>query len=94
MIGNSLASGLMILITILSILIFIRMLLSFSPEMRRGHTLIDVLDMWIDPVLRPFRRLSMGAGSGVAIDFSPVLAILTLRFAAGIVAGWLMLLPF
>jgi YggT family protein len=73
------------------ILIFARILMSWVPRIPRSATLRPVLDFiteTTDPYLNIFRRLMnpIGAG-GLAIDISPILAILVLIIAERIIVG-------
>src|SRR3990170_1937277 len=77
------------------ILIFIRVLLSWIPRMPYNRWLSGFVD-WIhqvtDPYLNMFRRvLPPIGGGGMAIDLSPILAIIVLligqRVVVGLIAG-------
>lgn len=69
-------------ITILIFLIIIRSFLTFLPKFR-SNQLSMLLDDVTDPLLKPFQRLQIG-GKAMAIDFSPIFAIIALN-----VIGWL-----
>jgi uncharacterized protein YggT (Ycf19 family) len=91
LIANVLSYGL----KIVTILITVRIIVSFLPQFERGHPLVDVLEMVTAPFLMPFRRLSMGRGaSGGTIDFSPLYAIITLQFVVGLLVPYALMLPF
>jgi YggT family protein len=73
------------------ILIFIRVLLSWIPRMPYNRWLaatVDFVHQVTDPYLNLFRRflppIRMG---GMALDISPILAIILLFIAQGIVVG-------
>lgn len=68
------------------LLIIIRAVLSFFPNIDRHHPLVQTLDKIVDPVLRPFQRVLPPMGG---LDFSPILAILTLQIVGRLVAGLL-----
>ena len=73
------------------ILIFIRILLSWIPRMPYYPWLSATVD-WIhsvtDPYLNVFRRfLPPIGGGGMAIDLSPILAIIVLFVAQAVVVG-------
>ncbi|HEY8875738.1 MAG TPA: YggT family protein [Desulfosporosinus sp.] len=69
-------------ITILTFMIIIRSFLSFLPQFR-SNQLSRILDDVTDPLLKPFQRLQIG-GKAMAVDFSPIFAIIALN-----VIGWL-----
>lgn len=73
------------------ILIFIRVLLSWIPRMPYNRWLaasVDFVHQVTDPYLNVFRRFlpSIGGG-GMAIDISPILAIIVLFIARGLVVA-------
>ena len=73
------------------ILIFCNILMSWIPRIPRSATLRPVLDFitqTTDPYLNVFRRLlnPIGAG-GMAIDISPILAIIVLVIARTIIVS-------
>jgi YggT family protein len=79
------------LFTVYIILIFIRVLLSWIPRMPYYRLLAATVD-WIhqvtDPYLNLFRRfLPPIGGGGMAIDVSPILAIIVLFIAQRVVVG-------
>jgi YggT family protein len=80
-------SALGILVQILIIMIIIRALISFIPQFERSHPLVHVLDQVVDPILRPFQRLRPAIGG---LDFSPLLAILTLQVAFSVISQLLL----
>lgn len=73
------------------ILIFIRVLLSWVPRMPYNPTLravVDFVHQVTDPYLNIFRRfLPPLGGRGMALDLSPILAIIVLLIAQGVVVG-------
>jgi YggT family protein len=73
------------------ILIFIRILLSWIPRMPYYPWLrasVDFVHQVVDPYLNIFRRIipPLGAG-GMAIDISPILAILVLTIVGRVVVA-------
>jgi YggT family protein len=73
------------------ILIFVRILLSWIPRLPYNRALrafVDFVHETTDPYLNVFRRLlpPLGGG-GMAIDISPILAIIVLLIAERIVVG-------
>ena len=77
------------------ILIFIRILLSWIPRMpynRALHACVEFVHQVTDPYLNLFRRfLPPLGGGGMAIDISPILAIIVLsivwRVVVALIAG-------
>ncbi|MGH2956091.1 MAG: YggT family protein [Solirubrobacterales bacterium] len=73
------------------ILIFIRVLLSWIPRMpynRALHTVVEFVHQVTDPYLNLFRRfLPPLGGRGMAIDISPILAIIVLLVAQAVIVG-------
>ena len=73
------------------ILIFIRVLLSWIPRMPYNPTLsavVDFIHQTTDPYLNIFRRfLPPLKGGGMMFDLSPIIAIILLFIAQGIVVG-------
>ena len=74
-----------------TILILIRVLLSWIPRMpynRALNAFVEFVHETTDPYLNLFRRLlpPLGGG-GMALDLSPILAIIVLLIASRIVVG-------
>lgn len=73
------------------ILIFIRVLLSWIPRMPYNPVLaaiVDFVHQTTDPYLNVFRRiLPPIKGGGMMFDLSPIIAIILLLIAQGIVVG-------
>ena len=73
------------------ILIFIRVLLSWIPRMPYNRWLaafVDFVHQVTDPYLNLFRRfLPPVGGGGMAIDISPILAIIVLLVGQAVVVG-------
>lgn len=53
-----------------SILLFIYVILSWIPQVPRGHPAVEFIGQIIEPTLAPFRRLMPMGG----IDIAPILA--------------------
>lgn len=76
------------LVSLYILLIVVRSLLSWVPNLRyKYRSAATWLEKITDPVLRPCQRLVPPSKTG-GIDFSPVIAILGIRFI------WQMLLQF
>ena len=73
------------------ILIFIRVLLSWIPRMpyhRWLAAIVEFVHQVTDPYLNVFRRfLPPLGGGGMAIDISPIIAIIVLLVAQAVVVG-------
>jgi YggT family protein len=88
---NDVAGYVDALFTVYIILIFIRILLSWIPRIPYNPTvsaMIGFVAEVTDPYLNVFRRIMrpIGAG-GVAIDLSPVLAMIVLFFLQSLIVG-------
>jgi YggT family protein len=91
-IGNlTLAKYVNALFVVYLIMILINVLLSFVPRVPYYPWLraaLDVVTESTDPYLNVFRRVMRPiGGGGMAIDLSPMLAIIVLFLAQGIVVG-------
>ncbi len=73
------------------ILIFIRVLLSWVPRIPYNRILratVDFIHQVTDPYLNMFRRILPPVGGGaIALDLSPIVAIIVLLIAQKIVVG-------
>ncbi|MHB1652140.1 MAG: YggT family protein [Desulfitobacteriaceae bacterium] len=79
------------MVSIITWAIVIRALLSFipiSPQQPVFQNIIRLLYDVTEPLLKPFRRFQLGGGS-FAVDFSPVLAIITLGIIRGVLVSLL-----
>lgn len=65
---------------VLTMLIFIRAILSFFIRNPYNNKLYSILVQITEPMLAPFRRLTYRFGANYGIDFSPLLAIFALQF--------------
>ena len=88
---NDIADYVEALFLVYLILIFIRVLLSWIPRIPYNPLLrvvVDFIHQVTDPYLNLFRRfLPPVGGRGLAIDLSPILAIVVLLIAQAIVVG-------
>jgi YggT family protein len=88
---ENLASYVNSLFIVYIILIFIRVLLSWIPRMpynRALHAVVDFVHQVTDPYLNLFRRFLPPLGSGgMGIDISPIIAMIVLFIAQGLVVG-------
>jgi uncharacterized protein YggT (Ycf19 family) len=80
------------LVTVYIILIFARIVISFVPRMPYRPWLRSTLDFiteTTDPYLGFFRRIlpPIGRGGGFALDLSPMIGIIVLLLAGGLVVG-------
>jgi YggT family protein len=80
------------LFVVYTILILLNILISFVPRMPYRPWLRSVLDFiteTTDPYLNIFRSIMrpLGGPGGMAIDLSPMLAILVLGIVGGIITG-------
>ena len=81
-----LAQTLSTFVQIYLILMFIRILLSWFPNVNWYDPPFSVLSQLTDPYLNIFRSIIPPLGG---IDFSPIIAIFALQFAAQILTGLL-----
>ncbi len=79
------------LFTVYIILIFVRILMSWIPSLPQGGpvgTVVGFVRDTTDPYLNVFRRfLPPVGGSGFALDLSPMIGVILLLVAQGIVVG-------
>jgi YGGT family. len=75
-------------ITILIFAIVIRTFLSYVPHLK-SNLIISLLYDVTDPLLKPFQRFQIG-GAAMALDFSPIIAIIILNLIQSwIVRPWI-----
>ena len=77
--------ALLYLIRLVNYLIFARVIMSWIVRDLR-NPIVHFIYQVTEPILSPFRNLLSKFGVGGMIDFSPILALLSLQFLAGIVA--------
>jgi YggT family protein len=65
-------------IQLLTVLVIIRVLLTWVPSVDYGHPLIRLIVRITDPILLPVRRILPPMGG---LDLSPIIAILLLNLA-------------
>lgn len=73
-----------VLCQVLAAAIFIRALLSWIPNMRLDHPLVRFLMDITEPILQPLRRVIPTVGM---MDLSPLIAMIVLSQAGGILAA-------
>lgn len=72
-------------INILIILIVIRSIISFVPQLiSPNNKWVTLLYDVTDPILKPFQHLQIG-GAGMALDFSPFVAIIVLELIRSLI---------
>lgn len=81
-----LAQTLNTFVSIYLVLMFIRILLSWFPNVNWYDPPLSVLSQLTDPYLNIFRSIIPPLGG---IDFSPIIAIFALQFAAQLLSGLL-----
>jgi YggT family protein len=69
-------------IELLTILVFVRVLLSWIPSIDYGHPVISFIVRVTDPILQPVRRLLPPMGG---LDLSPIIAIFLLQLVGRVV---------
>jgi YggT family protein len=89
---NDISTYVSALFVVYTILILLNILISFVPRMPYTPWLRIVLDFiteTTDPYLNIFRRVMrpIGGSGGFAFDLSPILALIVLGIAEGIVVG-------
>ena len=82
----TLANAISIAFEIVVLLIIVRAVMSFFPRIDRSHPMVRFLDQIVEPILKPFQRLLPSMGG---LDFSPILAILTIQLVGRLLAGFL-----
>lgn len=73
-------------IQVIEFLIFARIVISWVAR-GRSNQLIDLVYQLTEPILAPFRNLQQKLGINIMLDFSPLMAYLTLGFLKGIIAA-------
>jgi YggT family protein len=88
--NHLLAEAVHIFFTILYIMLFARIILSWFPM--RNSKLMALLYSFTEPVLAPVRRLvqrSPLGGPGMVLDFSPLIVFILLRVVGSAIVGFL-----
>ncbi|ADY55024.1 protein of unknown function YGGT [Syntrophobotulus glycolicus DSM 8271] len=75
---------------ILQLLILVYCIVSWIPSIS-NHPIVRTLNDFIEPLLRPFRRIKFG-GAGMMIDFAPLLALLSIWVLQSFVLKYLFIL--
>ncbi len=78
-------------IQLLSILVLVRVLLSWVPSVDYGHPLISLIVRITDSILQPIRRLLPPVGG---LDLSPIIAILLLNLVGQLLHQFLVSILF
>ena len=84
--ATSLIHAVNTLTTVLFVLLFARILISWLP-MFHGSRFAELLFVLTEPILGPIRKLiqrSPLGGPGMVIDFSPIIAFVLLRLASNV----------
>lgn len=90
---NDIATYVSALFVVYTILILLNILISFVPRMPFYspwfRAVLDFITESTDPYLNIFRRLMrpIGGAGGFAFDLSPIIALIVLGIAEGIVVG-------
>lgn len=64
---------------VINFLIFARVVISWVARGKRSQ-IIDLIYQLTEPILSPFRQLQYKLGIGGMLDFSPIMALLTMNF--------------
>jgi YggT family protein len=84
--NHALANAVDVFFTVLYIMLFVRIILSWFP-VGRDNKFMELLFALTEPVLAPIRSLvnrSPLGGPGMVIDFSPLIAFILLRLLRNI----------
>ncbi len=73
-----------LIIRVLSLLILVRVILSWVPGLGYGHPLVQIVHQITAPVLDPIRRVMPPVGG---LDLSPIIAILLLQMVGNLLVG-------
>jgi len=71
---------------VMNFLIFARVVISWVARGRRNQ-LIDIVYLLTEPILSPFRKLQQMIGIGGMLDFSPIMALLTMNLVLSFLMG-------
>lgn len=72
---------------VLNVLIFIRVIMSWIPNLNRNSFLPDLIYRLTEPLMAPIRRMlhnSPLGGPGMMMDFSPIIVIFAIEIISGI----------
>ncbi len=78
-------------VQLLTILVVVRVLLSWVPSVDYGHPLISLIVRITDPILQPVRRILPPMGG---LDLSPIIALLLLSLVGQLLHQFLVSLLF
>jgi YggT family protein len=73
-------------INVIILLIVVRAVMSFVPNIDPRHPVVRTLDQIVDPILMPIQRIVPPVGG---LDFSPMIAIFALQALAGLLNSFL-----
>jgi YggT family protein len=76
-------------IQLLTLLVIVRVLLTWIPSIDYGHPLLRLIARITDPILLPVRRILPPMGG---LDLSPIIAILLLNLAGNLLHRFLVAL--
>ena len=82
MLASDILQLLGIVLEILTVIVLIRLLISWIPGLNPYHPVVRLIRAIADPILAPFRGLLPSFGG--MLDISPVLAFITLEVAANV----------
>jgi len=71
---------------VINFLIFARVVISWVAKGRRNQ-IIDLVYQLTEPILAPFRTLQHKIGIGGMLDFSPIMALLTMNLIVSFLMG-------
>lgn len=71
---------------VINFLIFARVVISWVARGRRNQ-IIDLIYQLTEPILSPFRKLQQMTGIGGMLDFSPIMALLTMNLILNFLIG-------
>lgn len=71
-------------VQVINFLIFARIVISWVARGKRNQ-IIDLIYQLTEPILAPFRELQNKLGIGGMLDFSPIMAILTMELMLSLI---------
>ncbi|MGM0378228.1 MAG: YggT family protein [Bacillota bacterium] len=71
-------------VQVINFLIFARIVISWVARGKRNQ-IIDLVYQLTEPILAPFRELQHKLGIGGMLDFSPIMAILTMELVLSLI---------
>jgi len=73
-------------INLLEWLIFIQVISSWFPQIRRNK-IFRYIDLMVEPIMAPFRNIQFRLIPNTMIDFSPIFAYMILEFARKLIVN-------